>query len=171
MDMDEMKQQWDSLKIKMTPAELVKRTTSLDLLIRNYRRFALLALACILGAFSFFQLIQRGEIQASPAIMALFIVAMAFSACVDFYLYSRLREIDLQTMSVSEVAERARACRRIHLISQLILLPMVLAFIGIVAYAAATPALRWGLICGAVFGAVIGFGKWLEIMRTYRSLT
>ncbi len=146
MDIEEMKQQWETLKIKMTPAELIKRTTSLDVLMRNYRRFAILGLACIFGAFSFFQLIQRGEILASPAIMILFIAAMALSSSVDFYLYGRLKEIDLQTMSVSEVADRVRACRRIHLLSQLFLLPMVIAFITIVAYTATTSALRWGLI-------------------------
>lgn len=171
MDINEIKQQWNSLKLNMTPAELVKRTSSLDLLMRNYRRFAILALICIPGGFSFYQLIQRGEILVSPAVLILFVAAMAFSACVDFYLYSRLKEIDPLSMSVSEVADRARNCRRVHLFSQLVLLPLVLGFIIAVAVASTTVYLRWGLICGAIVGMFIGFGKWLEIMRNYRSLT
>lgn len=171
MDINEIKEQWSSLKIKMTPAELMKRTTSLEQLMQNYRRFAFLALVCIPGGFSFYQLIQRGEILISPAVIILFVSAMALSACVDFYLYNRLKEINLLSMSVTEVADRARNCRRIHLFSQLILLPMVLTFIIIVAVTSTTTYLRWGLLCGALVGMVIGFGKWLEIMRTYRTLT
>lgn len=170
MDLTEIKQQWNSLKIKKTPTELIKRTTSLDQLIRNYRRFAILSLVCIPCVFSFYRLIEQGELLISPAIIILFIATMVFSACVDFYLYSRLKEIDLLSMSVSEVADRARACRRIHLFSQLIGIPMGLAFVIIVAVASTTVYLRWGLICGALVGLVIGFGKWLEIMRNYRSL-
>lgn len=171
MDINEIKDQWNSLRLKMTPAELMKRNTSLDKLMQNYRRFAGLAFLCIPGGFSFYQLIQRGEILISPAIIILFIAAMAFSACADLYLYSRLKEIDLLSMSVTEVADRARNCRRIHLFSQLILLPMVLTFIIIVVVTSTTTYLRWGLLCGALVGMVIGFGKWLEIMRTYRTLT
>lgn len=168
MEINEIKQQWDLLKIKMPPAELIKRTTSLDLLKRNYLRFAILSLICIPGGFCFYRLIEQGEILVSPAVIILFVAAMAFSACVDFYLYSRLKEVDLLSMPVSEVADRAWKCRRTHLLAQLVLLPMVLAFIITVAVASTTDYLRWGLLCGALIGLVIGFGKWLEIMRSYR---
>ncbi|MDE6536206.1 MAG: hypothetical protein K2K82_09405 [Muribaculaceae bacterium] len=171
MDINEIKQQWNTLKIKMTPAELMKRTTSLEHLMRNYRRFGVLALLCIPGGFSFYQLIQRGAILVSPAVVILFVAAMALSASVDLYLYNQLKEIDLLSMSVTEVADRARNCRRIHLFSQLILLPLVLTFVIIVAVTSTTTFLRWGLLCGALVGMIIGFGKWLEIMRTYRTLT
>ena len=171
MDINEIKEQWNTLKIKMTPAELIKRTTSLEQLMRNYRRFAGLAILCIPCGFSFYQLIQRGEILTSPAVMILFIAAMALSAGVDLYLYNRLKEIDLLSMPVTEVADRARNCRRIHLLSQLVLLPMVRAFIIMVAVSSTTVFLRWGLLCGALVGMIIGFGKWLEIMRSYRALT
>lgn len=171
MEIEELKQQWEKMNIKIAQTELIKRTTSLDLLIRTYRRFSLLAIFCIFGSFSFYKLIQREELNASPAIVVLFIATMALSSGVDYYLYRALKRIDLLTMTVSEVSQRATACRRIHLISQLVLLPMAIIFITLAAIGATTEALRWGLITGAIFGMIVGINVWLRIMRTYRTLT
>ena len=169
MELDDIKKQWENMNIRISPSDLRQRTTSLDSLMHAYRRFALLSVGCILCSGSFFRLIQLGAMAVSPAVVILFIAAMAFAAAVDCYLYHSLKKIDLLSMTVSEVSARATACRRVHLLSQLILLPLALTVIVLFALGA-NSFMRYGIIAGASLGFIIGLNAWLKIMRTYRTL-
>lgn len=170
MELDDIKQQWDKMNIRITPSELKKRTTSLETLMSTYRRFSILAIGCILCSVSFYQLIQSGEISAPPAVVILYIATMAIASVVDGYLYHSLKEIDLLSMTVSEVSRRATACRRVHLLSQLVLFPLMLAFIITVAICTTSAYLRYGILAGALLGLILGLNIWLKMMRTYRTL-
>lgn len=170
MNIDEIKQRWNELSIKVTSEDLAIRSTSLDRLIDSYRRFAVLAMVCLPFGNSFLRLMETGELKATPWILILYYAVLLLSEVVDWTLFSRLKKIDVFKMSVSEVSERVLLCRKIHLISQLVLLPLGLAFVLVVTLSATDEYLRWGLICGASVGAVIGFVKWLQIMRAYRTL-
>lgn len=174
MDIDKFKQEWQrsSIKIDSTTfkASLVRRATSLDRLISSYRRFSILALCCIPGVWSFYSLMQRGLIDKSMWLIGLWIAVMFIGGVVDRYIYNRLKDIDLSAMSVTEVSHIASSCRRLHLLAQLILLPLVLLFLILVAIGAKEEFFRWGLLSGALFGAFLGLCKWLDIMRNYRNL-
>ena len=89
MELDDIKKQWENMNIRISPSDLRRRTTSLDSLMHAYRRFALLSVGCILCSGSFFRLIQLGAMAVSPAVVILFIAAMAFAAAVDCYLYQK----------------------------------------------------------------------------------
>lgn len=175
MDIDKFKQEWQKTSIKIesdtSKALLVKRATSLDKLTDTYRRFSILVFCCIPGVWSFYSLMERGLIDRSLWLIWLWIAIMFVAGVVDRYIYCRLKDIDLSTMSVNTVSHVASSCRRLHLLSQLALVPLVLVFLIFIAIGAKEEYFRLGMLSGAILGAIIGIYKWLDIMRNYRTLT
>lgn len=148
-----------------------RRRTSLDALIRRYTRFAFISL--IMGAFMMFQIqfvTDFKEILTFPGIVAMCVI---FFICgfTDIYLRDLLRSIDIQNMTVSEVALRCRRCRKIHLIFIAVMLPIAVATVTYIVCANIENIyLCAGMITGGVCGLCIGLLKLRRFLEDYRTL-
>lgn len=163
-NLESLKQQWKQTSLRVDALERRSRQTNLDYIASTYRRFVILAAGIVLpGAYALWHL------DAPAATPWIYIAVMVIAGAVDFTLWRRTRAINPATMSVSEVAARAAANRRIHLASQLVLLPLAIVFLALMLIGA-DPYMRGGIICGAIVGGLVGLRFWRRIMRNYREL-
>lgn len=151
-----------------------KRSTALQRLIARYKWFSAMALFFTF-AFPFMTLgafINSGV--TGTRLYSFFVfVAAYFLLCsaMDRWLARALKEIDLATMSVSEVCSRAFHCRRMHLRFILILLPLAFILLGWMAYLVhAELPIVYGMIAGGIAGLIIGILQLRRFLKDYRAL-
>ena len=173
MDIDELQNKWTQMNSRLSNIEsdlqqqkMDKMKTAQERLAMQYRMFAIAG-----GIFIFASLTgwrhMFGVLQ-SVLFAAFFAVCMTF----DIIIMLRVRAIDIARMPVSEVAERARRCRRLHHISQLVLIPCAMVVLGVLCYSNRHEEyLLWGCLAGMVVGACLGLMAYRRIMANYRKLT
>lgn len=147
-----------------------RRRTALQRLAERYRRFSNLALAMLMWcplmlSRHLFPLTERIWV---VALMAVFLVT---ASVMDRWLYHGIRGIDCSTMTVSEVVRLAVFYRRRHIQFVMILLPMVLSWIGLMAWLMLDDVyFVWGMVTGLLIGSAVGLRKFFDFMADYRDI-
>lgn len=90
---------------------------------------------------------------------------------MDRWLYHGIRQIDVVTMSVAEVVEKALYYRKWHIRFIFMLLPMALGCLGLLAYLIDDFYLRLGMIAGFLTGVALGVRQLLNFLADYRAIT
>lgn len=181
MTIDELKAEWNRTSLRVEELEkdnaqlanelrCTKLQPSLRKLQSTYLWMAILSVAMLLIGIPFFKYYFAARVTATMT-LPLFFWEFLFLICTiaDTTLYYRVKGINLSEMSVSDVATRARSCRKFHLLSQAVLLPIAIAFICVF-FLDVDPDARIGIIIGGAIGFAIGLRKWLQIMRSYKAL-
>lgn len=181
MDINDYKKLWQESELRNEKLaeenrEIINRIrdgklmSSVDKLATSYKRFMLLGCALILLMMSLVTMRQRGMLT-SVVLPMIFGYSLAIiGIVVDGYLYNKLKNMNVGVMSVKDISREARRCRRIHLLSQCFLLPLAIGYAISFGLVSTSPYFVYGIITGAVIGVVIGFTKWLDMMRSYRSI-
>lgn len=177
MESEEMKKIWDrtdarlaSLETQVKKISETRNRTALDSLAARYRRFAILGIAVAL----MFAMQSSGRIFSGTygLIASLLGVALGLScSAADWWLWRKLGSIDIARMSVSEVAERAMACRRVHLMFMFWSIPLAIATVTLIALSLkATPYMTASILTGAAIGLAIGICQLRRFLADYRAL-
>lgn len=90
---------------------------------------------------------------------------------IDFYLYLRLREINIYEDSVSEISRQAARNWKIHKLAIIVGLPIAIG--AIILFALAIDADKfaiYGMIVGGMIGLFIGITQLIRFMKYYRKL-
>lgn len=172
MKIDELQQKWAEMNSRLNGMEegLSRQKfdgmcTAQDKLVRQYRMFAIIGgtfAILSLGAWSRLMGVGVGAMFA-----AFFLIAMV----MDIVLMRKVRGIDIAGMPVGEVARRALACRRLHHICQIVLIPLAILAVGVLCHTWWTDTyLLIGCACGAALGLCLGLRAYRSIMRDYRKL-
>ena len=174
MDEQKIKQDWEKTKATLGNAHGdnipdTQRKTALDKLIARYRSFVRLECLCIvlipLAMYWFFN--DKGVVL--PIYAAAFFL---FTALVDHWLARKLATIDIQQMTVTTVVRTALDCRKRHLQSMVILIPLGVGFIAALAYTALNETrLLIGMAAGFIVGLAAGIREFRAFMRDYRTAT
>ncbi|HBC21335.1 MAG TPA: hypothetical protein DD401_07155 [Prevotella sp.] len=172
MDEQKIKQDWEKAKAALGNAAGnnvpdTERKTALDKLIARYRSFVRLECLCIvLMPFAVYWLFSDNGILLPIYAAAFFLLA----ALVDHWLARRLAAIDIQRMNVTAVVRTALDCRKRHLQSMMLLIPLAVGFIGIIAYASINAThLLIGMAVGLAAGLALGIREFRAFMRDYRT--
>lgn len=181
MTIDQLKEEWTRTSLRMAELEKTnmqltdelrqsKRTPSLVRLKSIYLRMAFISLVMIAISPMFFYY-GFGHHLLNGVTMPIFLWQALFliSFIGDTTLYFRVKKIDLSSMGVEEVAQRAKSCRKFHLICQAVMIPIAISFLWVL-YLDASSDARFGMFIGGVVGLAVGLHKWLQIMRSYRTL-
>lgn len=175
MTPDEMKRLWQQMNAnpQYSPddsSKLIDRVTSgrinsaRDRLIHRYRM--MFAVICPMGILASIPLWHQMQWWQSIVVVLFFLVA----GCMDYYLYSGLKGLDLAEEGVQRVAERARYYRKRHWIFQGILSPMAIGLILIYFSLFDDEDYRIAVWFGLGLGLVIGFIIWIQMMRDYKKM-
>ncbi len=148
-----------------------KKETALERLAGKYKRFSRLGLimgiACCCYMTPNMVFPEHLKIWIAISFSAYFLICSA----MDYWLYKGVSSIDCYTMTVSEVAERAMYYKRRHLQFIAMLIPLAIAIIGFIIYAAGgNKYLIAGVMCGALVGGCLGYRQYLEFMGEYKKL-
>lgn len=151
----------------------VQRTrTALDRLAAKYRKFSILSLAMTFSCTALFMLSEIFTPQSRLWITVVSICYFALASTMDYWLSKRIGEIDVLTLPVSEVVQRALTCRRRHHQFMMILIPLCAVVLGLFIWGAGGNIyLIAGMGAGAVIGLAIGLRQYFDFMAQYRILS
>ena len=149
-----------------------KRRTALDNLAERYRRFSNLALILILMSFTWiFNPSMFPDNHSLGIVVGVsFAVYALICSVMDRWLYQGIRSIDVVAMPVSEVIRKALFYRKRHLQFIAILLPIVLAIIGVMAWSMDNLYFRLGILVGFITGTAIGLRQLFAFLADYRTI-
>ena len=181
MTQEEMKAAWESTARRLESLEqryegvfdselFRERRTALDNLAIRYKNFSRVSL--IMTGVSLLYMgagIIPEQLRVIVCIYMMFFFALAGS--IDWWLYKRVKSINVVTMSAEEVAGEARRCKKTHLWSIALLLPMALGLIWIISMAFNFE--KWTMIAiaaGFLLGVTIGIRQFISFMADYRLL-
>lgn len=178
--MDDLKKDWQNANVSLNQNSNAydsiingKRRTALENLAERYRRFSNIALMLILLSFTWifnpnmFPENHRLRI----AVGVSFAIYALIGSIMDRWLYQGIRSIDVVTMPVSEVIHKALFYRKRHLQFIAILLPIVLAIIGVMAWSMDNLYFRLGILVGFIAGTAIGLRQLMAFLADYRTIT
>ena len=147
-----------------------RRRTALDSLARRYRAFS--NIGFIMAAVSVCWYFSPLFGDMGPVISLSMIAYFLLCGSMDNWFCRGVQSIDVATMSVSEVASKALYYRKRHLQAIALLIPIALVLISLMIYArSGDPALLYGLVAGALFGAAIGCIHLRRFLADYRRLS
>lgn len=172
MELDDIKKQWSEMNERINRIDntlrlqsLEKKRTALDWIAHKYLMLAIIA-PCV-GILTTTMAIDLFGSWLTAGFVAFFLIAGG----MDIYLYRMVKRINPLTMSVSEVSDMARRCRRRHHQFQLALIPLALALIGTLAFQNVNDqAALIGMAAGGAVGVMLGGVLYLRLMRRYRTL-
>lgn len=149
------------------------RRTALENLAERYRRFSNLALVLILLSFSwiFNPTMFPENPQLRIAVGVSFAIYTLICSIMDRWLFQGIRSINVVSMPVSEVIHKALFYRKRHLQFIAILLPIVLAIIGAMAWSMNNLYFRLGILFGFIAGTAIGIRQLMAFLADYRTIT
>ncbi len=149
-----------------------KRKTVLENLAERYRRFSNIAIMLILLSLTW--MFNPSLFPDNHRLRVIVGVAFAIYALIgsimDRWLYQGIKSIDVFTMPVSEVIRKALFYRKRHLQFIAILLPIVLAIIGVMAWSMDNLYFRLGILVGFIAGVAIGVRQLLAFLADYRAV-
>lgn len=153
------------------PSSMHNRRTALDRLARKYSRFSILSLLCgifVVPLIAAHVCLPRWKIPTLISMVCYFAIASA----MDYWLKSKVQEIDVNTMPVAEVVRRAMALRKRHHQFMMILIPLCIAILTVLILGCGGDRyIVAGMATGAIIGLVIGIRQYLDFMRQYRLLS
>lgn len=149
-----------------------KRKTALQNLAQRYRWFSNMGLVFLLIVpFNLFNLHLFPELKLRMTMIIWFAGFFLISSVMDRWLYHGIKGIDVLTMSVSEVIEKALYYRKWHIRFIFILLPLALGCLGLMAYAIDDLYIRLGMVVGFLVGVAMGIRQLLNFLADYRAIT
>lgn len=181
MTQEEMIQAWKDTNRRLEKLEremghgdrrgplMQKRRTALDDLARRYKTFAIIGMIFIPVMFAFYNRLFP-EV-ANKWTAWLFCVYFGTVSCMDWWLFSKVRSIDVVGMNAEEVARRAAYCKKRHHLFMAILIPMMLIVMIFFIYSIRMDyVLIQGAVIGACFGIYGGIRQYRNFMADYRML-
>lgn len=175
---EDMKQSWKDASFCTSPNSSIneiihgQRTTALQNLARRYKWFSNLGLLMILWSI-ILPLSNMFDVTATQRmILALsFGIYFLTTSVMDRWLYQRVSEINISTMGVKQVSDRALLCRKRHLQFMIVLIPMAILCVGELTYFSLNNEyLIYGIICGFLIGLATGSFQFMKFMADYRRL-
>lgn len=149
-----------------------KRKTALQNLAQRYRWFSNMGLIfLVIVPFNLFNLHLFPEFKLRMTMIIWFASFFLISSVMDRWLYHGIKGIDVLTMSVSEVIEKALYYRKWHIRFIFILLPLALGCLGLMAYAIDDLYIRLGMVVGFLVGVAMGIRQLLNFLADYRAIT
>ncbi len=180
-EMKELKEMWERTERRLSDLEKEtsrmarieterERATTLERLISRYRRFTFLGMMlAILMVFYFICEILPGEF-GGWVTLALGGLGL-LCAAMDFNLYRRLSEIDINRMSVCRVAEITSGCRRSHLNYMAVTIPYCIICLAGMAWSVRdNKAMLLGMVVGLIVGLAVGLRELKRFMADYAAL-
>lgn len=147
-----------------------KRRTSLENLAVRYRRFSIISLIfTFISPFYAFNGVFTGD--ATIWVPILMTVYFAVASTMDWWLYKRIKSIDVTTMSAGEVSEASALCRKRHIQFMFVLIPVMSVILaGFIFGTIDETYMMIGIIAGAVSGFAIGVCQFINFMADYKIL-
>lgn len=169
MEISELKSSWQSAKNNINagngPQPDDTRKTALQRLGDQYRRFSIFA---IIMLFVGPNVLYNAGVK-SIWLIVVFVLILGGSSIVDHYLYNAIRAINLSRMSVSEVLARTMKCRKIHLWTVAVNLPIVIFWCAAMAYTMKADIYFVSGVCaGGLLGLILGIHVLMRFLRDYR---
>ncbi|MDE6547885.1 MAG: hypothetical protein K2L22_02710 [Muribaculaceae bacterium] len=178
--MDNLRKDWQDANIAIrresdSYAAIIngKRKTALQNLADRYKRFSILGVCLIMLSLSycFNPNIFPGELKWRIIISVAFALYALTASVMDCWLYNGIRSIDVVTMPVAEVIRKAMFYKKRHMQFIAVLLPFVLAIIGVIAWKGDNIYFRLGIIVGFISGTAIGVFQLMNFLADYRAIT
>lgn len=149
-----------------------KRKTALQNLAQRYRWFSNMALVfLLLVPINLMNMHLFPDLKGRMIIVIWFCSFFIICSVMDRWLYHGIRQIDVVTMPVAEVVEKALYYRKWHIRFIFILLPMALACLGLLAYYIDDLYIRLGMLAGFLTGVAVGVRQLLNFLADYRAIT
>lgn len=176
---DELKKTWQDTNVSI-PRDSVsyesiingKRKTALDNLAQRYRWFSNFALVFLLIVpFNLLNFSLFPDVKYRMLVIIWFGSFFIISSTMDRWLYHGIKSIDVGSMSVSKVVEKALYYRKWHIRFIFILLPFALGCLGLLAYLVDDPYLRLGMLTGFLVGVALGIRQLMNFLADYKALT
>lgn len=146
-----------------------RRLTALESLGRRYRCFSIVSSMMVCCSL-LFSLGEFPFIHGLPLTLA-FCFYFLVCSTMDFWLYMGVRSIDIQEMTVAEVAGKAMFYRKRHLQFMAILIPMAAALLTFLIWTVTEDAyMIVGIASGGLIGLALGIRQFMRFMADYRTL-
>lgn len=173
-----MKKEWEIFKEFIGSAGIdpdkymaLRRKTALESLANRYRNFAIASLFVVVyfGIMKFF-MCDDIYTDILPLTVYASIVCLMGSV-TDFILYRKINNIDIYSMPVFEVIERAYKCRKIHILYVIIVLPISIGFVTWFCFKMSVDRYMLNaMVFGALFGLAIGLRFLFKFMSDYKAV-
>lgn len=148
-----------------------KRKTALQNLAQRYRWFSNMALVFLLMVpLNLMNLHLFPDMKWRMVVVIWFCSFFIICSVMDRWLYHGIKQIDVVTMPVAEVVEKAIYYRKWHIRFIFMLLPMALGCLGLLAYLIDDMYVRLGMITGFLVGVAMGIRQLLNFLADYRSI-
>lgn len=178
MNIEEFKEIWRSTEVHsdagaadvMRGMEKGNMKTSLEKLADYYRRFAILAGIMLVNPWIFTVMSRDGIMRFTWALPILWVSLFAVSMTINITLWHRIKAIHVCDMNVTEVAVRARRCRKLHLLSEVVMAPLAVAFLIVMGFAADDVYMLAGMLAGGILGLIVGLNIMFRILKLYRDV-
>lgn len=177
--MENLRKDWQDANVSLNRESRIydsiingKRKTALDNLAERYRRFSIIGITLIMLSFTwiFNPNMFPGNHSLRIAVGVSFAIYALIGSVMDRWLYQGIKSIDVVTMPVSEVIRKALFYRKRHLQFIAVLLPIVLALIGVMAWSMDNLYFRLGILVGFIAGTAIGLHHLFAFLADYRAI-
>ena len=177
---DDMKKNWQDTNVNITDSRgsldaIIngKRKTALQSLADRYKRFSAMGIILIMLSMSYIfnPNLFPGDLRSRIFLGLAFGLYALVASVMDHWLYNGIRGIDVVTMPVNEVIRKALFYRKRHLQFIAILLPVVLAIIGGMAWKMDNFYFLLGILAGFVGGSGVGIIQLMNFLADYRAIT
>lgn len=146
------------------------KQTSLIRLANRYKRFSIISFIFSFVGIFFVQMPIFDSQMRYVLCIALMLYFMTAS-CMDYFLYNRIKSIEISLMTTSEVLEKVISTRKLHFIFMLILLPMASGLVTLLILAFPSDSeIIWGFCAGAIIGLGIGIMKLIDFLKDYKNI-
>lgn len=181
MELEEMKKIWEQTDSRLSTIEdqlssmgenvmMARKRTALDSLALRYKRFSLVAIL-FAGTMVLYTVGDIIPGPWGPWICLAMAAYMLLVSGMDYWLYIKVKEIDVEGIGVSKVACMARYCRRKHLQFIMVLVPIAIVLVTALIYSFSDEIyMVYGAIAGLIFGLALGSRAFMKFMADYRSL-
>lgn len=178
--MDNIQQNWQQTDIDITTSSSYRdfivsgrQKTALQNLAARYRRFSVIGGIVILIGVSY--CFNDNIFPGDPLFRIIFGAAFALfgmvASLIDQWLYLGIRSIDVNTMSVKQVIDKALLYRKRHLQTVAVLFPSALALISFMVWKMHNLFFLSGAVAGFIVGLAIGLRQLLNFLADYRAIT
>lgn len=177
---DDIRKDWRDVRVNMTTSRETldaimqgKKRTALQDLAQRYLRFSNVAIVMLLCTpITVFKIFSEefGTTWALWIGMG-FDLVFLLSSIMDRWLCYKIRQLDVVTMAVSEIARKAALYKKRHLQFVAVLLPMAIAVCCAMAWASSDVYLIAGMVTGGVVGLALGISQLMKFLSDYHSLT
>ncbi len=177
--MDNLRKDWQDSDVSISPESATydkilsgKRKTALQNLAQRYLWFSNMALVfLVIVPFNILNPHIFPDMRCRMLILLWFCAFFIICSVMDRWLYLGIRQIDVLTMTVSEVVEKALYYRKWHIRFIFILLPLALGCLGLLAYVVDDFYMRLGMVAGFLVGVALGIRQLLNFLADYRAIT